>query len=88
MGFFVGFFCGVFSASQSRFTCHARAHDPNTGKKAGLFGLAKSNNVSLNRKMKSYNNTISYNTIFARVWSASRLRLRIRPRERLSYCKL
>ena len=22
--------------------CHARAHDPNTGK-AGLFGLAKSN---------------------------------------------
>ena len=26
--------------------CHARAHDPNTGKYPGLFGLAKSNNVS------------------------------------------
>ena len=27
--------------------CHARAHDPNTGKKAGLFGLAKSNKAKM-----------------------------------------
>ena len=35
-------------------TCHARAHDPNTGKYPWVFGLAKSNNSRTNRKSPDF----------------------------------
>ena len=74
-------------------TCHARAHDPNTGKKAELSGWRSLTTFDLTydvgpARLEPAKPARSRPRDFGHYLHYILIGLRIRPRERLSYCKL